>query len=73
MSEGFTVDEATAKMGRCVMTCAEFSGVPILTAGTVVEIYRRDVGYGISVRWDLPSGCVDGFSKSEYESYLIES
>jgi hypothetical protein len=78
--DSFAYTEAQAKLGRTVITLTEWSGVPVLTVGEVVEIYRRAGSgsrvWGVSVRWSLPDrqGQVlqDGFSKAEYDSYLIE-
>lgn len=76
MNEYFTQLEASAKIDRTIQSLRDFSGVPKGTIGIVVESYshtKKDCG--ISIQWSIPNRqypLTDGFSKSEYEEFLVE-
>ena len=75
MNEYFTKCEASEKMGRRIRTNVDFSGVTRGTEGVVVEIYSHQYprkNWGVIIRWDLTRKLNDGFSKTEYETYLEE-
>jgi len=73
MNEYFTEHEALEKVGRRIRTNVDFSGVPRGTEGAVIEIYSHTPkSWGIIIWWDLTRKLNDGFSKTEYETYLEE-
>lgn len=74
--ERFSAEEAQGKVGRMVRSLVEFSGVPKGTTGRVVAVYEvgRD-RFSVDVEWNLPERAKplrDGFSKDEYERFLVE-
>jgi hypothetical protein len=69
---------AGAKLGRHVTTLTAWSGVPILSAGVVVDLYARGSGgSGVMIERRQSGRLVrplrDGVSKGEYDAYLVES
>ena len=78
LETSFTRTEAEAKLGRDVTTLTAWSGVPSMSAGVVVDVYSRgSLGYGVMIEWQrpgrLPPPLRDGFSRGEYDKYLVES
>jgi hypothetical protein len=53
--EYFTLEEATAKVGKRIQTLRAFSGVPEGTTGEVIEPDRSGDGYSLAICWDLPT------------------
>lgn len=74
----FPIAEAAAMRGRRIKTLIEFAGVPVGTTGTVARYYidcTPDGQAGLTIQWDLPNRfhkLEDGFTKSEYEKFLVE-
>lgn len=71
----FTAYEVQEKIGKCVKTLREFSGVPSGTIGTVTRSYQAGkAAYGLDITWLRPgkSSLTDGFSKDEYYQFLVE-
>lgn len=75
-NEYFTPEEARAKVGRRIRTDFAFSSVERDTTGKVVGFYHHSPKQcGVEVQWDLlgrPTPLVDGFSKTEYQDFLVE-
>jgi hypothetical protein len=75
-SKYFTKSEAGKKVGKTIQTMFKFAEVPAGTCGTVITIYKANwddkKGYGVNITWKLPCPVTDGFSKDEYEEFLVE-
>lgn len=72
----FTREEAMQKIGHKIRSLVEFSGVPLGTRGSVVDIYEVDSGcFDVVIKWDFPVGSElsqDRFAKDTYERLLTE-
>ena len=72
----FTKEEAANVLGNKIQTRMAFSGIPAGTTGTVTAMYNAGGSdWGVDITWTLKNRkgkppLVDGFSKTEYESFL---
>ena len=72
----FTREEAAGTLGNKIQTRMAFSGIPAGTTGVVSAMYNAGGNeWGIDVTWNLKNRkgkppVIDGFSKTEYESFL---
>lgn len=77
MNTYFSEQEINKKIGKLIITIREFSGVPVGTIGKVVHGWKYGENKsGVDIEWQFihtnRPKLVDGFSKDEYEKFLIE-
>jgi hypothetical protein len=69
----FTMEEATAKIGKRVRSIADISGATSILVGTVIQADAVDDGYIFGMVWDPAERIFgDRFSKGDYEKLLTE-
>jgi hypothetical protein len=68
----FTRHEAEAKLNKTVRTRMALVGIPLGTAGKIVQIEETADGCAVIVAWDLPTPRRNRFSKDLYELYVTE-
>lgn len=73
ISKYFTDSEARQKIGKKVRTNVDFAGIPKGTTGKVTGKYTHSDGdVGLDITWDVPQNITDGFSKDEYDDFIVE-
>ena len=74
----FSQEEAHSKLGKMIVSLAEFSGVPKGTSGKVARIDRMGrtpEEWDVEIEWNILERfkpLTDWFTKGEYERYLRE-
>lgn len=70
----FTAAEADEEIGKTIESLVDFSGIPKGTRGKVKSRYPAGINkWGLDIAWDRPGKhpLHDGFSKNEYERFLV--
>ena len=74
--EYFSEEEMNAKIGKLVLSLRNFSNVPVGTVGKIVGGYQRGKKSGLDIEWlfvhQNRGKLIDGFSKDEYNNFLVE-